>query len=486
MKYIILILCTAIFFSCTSRKNLSSANQQSSGDLLIENINIVDVENNRLIPQQDVLIRDKRISEIFSHATKKLTATVVVNGKDKYLLPGLWDMHVHTLMEDWYTWQFPLFVANGIIGFRDMWGNTKLADSVRAEMQKGSLPFLHFTLSGHILDGKKPFWPRSLSAGDTITALRIVDSLIDAKVDFIKVYSFLESDVFEAIAKRCRERNFLFAGHVPHRVWLTKASDAGIASMEHLYGFHIEACAFPDSAMQLKVRDAENFEAGIEPKQRQALVRASEKFVLENFSEERMRSIAKTLRKNDTYVVPTMVTLRGNYFRNDPVFTNDERLKYMSKGTRDFWRQQQENDFKRFTEEDWQNKRTRYAIEKKMIKILWQEKVPILAGTDSDNPFAFPAFSLHDEMALFVEFGMTPVEALRTATINPIKYLKMTDSLGSITTGKRADIVLLNGNPLTDISQTKNIHAVILNGKLYKSDDLDKLKDQVIEMNSKE
>ncbi len=144
-----------------------------------------------------------------------------------------------------------------------------------------------------------------------------------------------------------------------------------------------------------------------------------------------------------------------------------------------------EEDLKRNGDEDWQLKRKRYELEKRVIRILAEENVSILAGTDSDNPFAFPAFSLHDELALFVEFGITAVDALRTATINPVKYLKMTDSLGSVATGKRADIVLLNGNPLTDISQTKNIHAVILNGKLYNSGDLEKLKEQVIEMNSK-
>ncbi|MEO5647964.1 MAG: hypothetical protein ABIQ56_06345 [Chitinophagaceae bacterium] len=101
----IIVAITFPFFSCTSSKNLSSPNQLLSGDLLIENINIVDVEKNRLIREQDVLIRDKKISEIFPHAAKKLTAPVVVNGKDKYLIPGLWDMHVHTLEEDWYKWQ---------------------------------------------------------------------------------------------------------------------------------------------------------------------------------------------------------------------------------------------------------------------------------------------------------------------------------------------------------------------------------------------
>ncbi len=446
---------------------------------------VVDVQSGKLLKHQEVIIAGNKIIAVKPISKLKLPKDAgIINAKGKYIIPGLWDMHVHTLMEDWYTWQFPLFVANGIIGFREMWGDRNLIDSVRKEMQKGNMPFFHLTASGHILDGKKPFWPGSLSAGDTTTALRIVDSLINAKVDFIKIYSFLEADVFEAIAKRCKERNVRFAGHVPHRVWLTKASNAGMASMEHLYGFHIEACAFRDSAMQLKVRDAENFEAGIEPKQRQALVRASEKFVLENFSEERMRNIAKTLRKNNTYVVPTIVTLRGNYFSNDTVFTNDERLKYMSKGTRDYWQEEKEKNLKRFTESDWQNKRTRYAIEKQIIKILWQEKVPILAGTDSDNPYAFPGFSLHGEIALFVEFGMTPMDALRTATINPVKYLNMTDSLGTIEPGKRADMILLNGNPLTNIANTKNIFGVMINGKLFTSGELDKMKETVIKTNS--
>lgn len=446
---------------------------------------VVDVQSGKLLKHQEVIIAGNKIIAVKPISKLKLPKDArIINAKGKFIIPGLWDMHVHTLIEDWYTWQFPLFVANGIIGFREMWGDRNLIDSVRNEMQKGSMPFFHFTASGHILDGKKPFWPGSLSAGDTITALRIVDSLINAKVDFIKVYTFLGSDVFEAIAKRCRERNFPFAGHVPFKVWLTKASDAGMASMEHLYGFDLEACAFPDSAMQLKIRDAENLEARLDAKQRQTLVRVSEKFVLENFSEKKMRNIAKTLRKNNTYVVPTMVTLRGNYFRNDPVFTNDERLKYMSKGTTDYWQEEKEKDLKRFSEGDWQNKRTRYAIEQQIIKILWQEKVPILAGTDSDNPYAFPGFSIHDEMALFVEFGMTPIDALRTATINPVKYLKMTDSLGTIEQGKRADMILLNGNPLTNIANTKNIFAVMVNGKLFTSGELDKMKETVIKTNS--
>ncbi len=453
---------------------------------IFHDVSVIDVKNGKVLNHRDVIVEGDKITAITTDLKRKLPkGSTIINAKGKYIIPGLWDMHVHVLEEDeGYRWQFPLFIANGIVGFREMWGDRAVIDSIKNEIQKGTMPHFHFKASGHILDGKKVFWEGSLSASDTATALRLVDSLIGAKVDFIKIYSFLEPEVFDVVAKRCNDKSFPFAGHVPHRVWLTKASESGMASMEHLYGFLIEACSFPDSAMKLKRINADNFESGMEPKMRIEKARASEKFMLNNFSEKRMRDIAILLKKNNTYVVPTVVTNRGNYFSNDTSFTNDKRLKYLSPQAREEWKEETESDIKKNTSEDWQNKRKRYEIEKLIIKILWQEKVPILAGTDSYNPYAFPGFSLHDEMALFVEFGMTPIDALRSATINPVKYLKMTDSLGTIETGKRADMVLLNANPLTDITNTKNIYAVMINGKLFKSADLDKMKKTVIKINS--
>jgi hypothetical protein len=317
MKYSYLILSMGIFISCTTSRNFSSAKEELTGDILIENVNIIDVENNRVIKNQYVLIAGKKISEISFHGKKKMNATTIIKDEGKYLIPGLWDMHVHTLNEDWYTLQFPLFIANGIIGFRDMWGSLRLADSLKNEMNKGSLPFFHFAASGHIIDGKKAFWPGSLSVSHQAKAVGIVDSLITAGSDFIKIYSFVEPDVFQAIAKRCSEKQFPFAGHVPHKVWLTDASKAGMASMEHLYGFLTEACSFPDSAMSIRKKSGEDFEAGVTPAVRQQNSRAGDAFILNNFSTTRMRNIAEVLRKNNTYIVPTLVTLRGDYFAND-------------------------------------------------------------------------------------------------------------------------------------------------------------------------
>jgi hypothetical protein len=143
MKYSFLLILTLIIFSCATSKKIPSAGKLI-GDILIKNINIVDVENGVIVSGQDVLITAKRISYIGNHNRRSLAAKQMIDGSGKYLIPGVWDMHVHTLEEDWYKWQFPLFIANGIIGFREMWGDRNLIDSVRREIQKETMPFFSF------------------------------------------------------------------------------------------------------------------------------------------------------------------------------------------------------------------------------------------------------------------------------------------------------------------------------------------------------
>ena len=458
-----------------------------AGATVFYDVMIIDVRSGKLLKHQEVIVADKKIIAVRPISKKSWhRGSRIINAKGKYIVPGFWDMHAHVLWKHNYEWQFPLLRANGIIGIREMAGrDMRLADSLKTEMQKGTLPYFHFTASGHLIDGKKVFWPGHLSAPDTATAIRLVDSLIKANVDFIKVYSYLEPAVFEAIARRCQEKGIQFAGHVPHKVWVTQAAQAGIASMEHLYGFLIEACAYPDSAMKFMRMNSDNFEAGMAPKLRMEKARAGEMFMLDHFSESRMRAIAQVLRQHNTYIVPTVVTNRGYYFSNDTAFTKDNRLRYLSEATRTYWKETKEEDLKSHSPEDWQILRKRYEMEKRILKILADEKVNIMAGTDFDNPLVFPGFSLHDELALYVEFGMKPIDALRTATINPVTYLNMTDSLGTIQKGKRADFVLLNGNPLENITQTKNIFAVMTNGRLYTSGELNKLKEEVHKRNTR-
>ncbi|MEJ8843859.1 amidohydrolase family protein [Lacibacter sp. H375] len=443
-----------------------SCKQSVTGDILIENVNVIDMEAGKIIPSQDVVITANKITNIVYHGDIDIHSNTVINGSNQYLIPGFWDMHEHMMRYQWYKSQMPLLRANGITGFREMWGDLTIATYVQSQIQNDSLPYFRFVASGHILDGKKAFWEGSIPVATKVAAIKIVDSLRNAKVDFIKTYSFLSPDVFYTIAERCKENKFPFAGHVPHTVWLTEASDAGMASMEHLYGFLTEACSNSDSAMALMKRSVAAFESG-NKEERAKISLLFHSLVLNNFSEEKLITIAKRLRKNNTYIVPTLVTLRGQYFTNDTSFTNDPRLKYMSKETLEYWKEQTRNDLEKNTDIQWQNMRKRWQIEKQIMRILISEKVPIMAGTDADNPYAFPGFSLHDEMALYVECGMTPLEALRSAITVPVKFLKMSDSLGTIKKDKLADLVLLEANPLDDIKNTTKINTVIANGRLY-------------------
>ena len=443
-------------------------------DILIENANIVDVKTGSIIYSQDIVVTANKITAISRHNQSDITAMTVIDGKNQYLIPGLWDMHAHMMREKWYASQMPLLRSKGITGFREMWGDLEIANSVRSQIEHEKLPYFRFVMSGHILDGKKPFWGGSIPVETEGRALTIIDSLANRKADFIKIYSFLTPDVFYAIARRCKQKGISFCGHVPHTVWLTHASDAGIASMEHLYGFLIEACSNSDSAMTLMQQSVKAFEKG-DKEERKRIQSLFYSLVLNNFSKQKMRLIAQTLRKNNTYIVPTLVMLRGEYFTNDTSFTNDARLKYMSNETLAYWKETTENDIKKNTGTDWLNKRKRWAIERQIMEILISEKVPIMAGTDADNPYAFPGFSLHDELALYVEYGMTPPEALRSATITPLKFLKMTDSIGTIEKGKLADLVLLQANPLEDVKNAMKINTVISNGKLYRKNYIDSI-----------
>lgn len=454
------------FFFIILLLTVCSCKNSITADVAILNVDIIDVETGNIIKSQDVVIHENKITTIVDHGSSKVISKHSIDGSSRYLIPGLWDMHVHVLKKEWYKWQMPLLRANGITGFREMWGDLRVVKHVRSQILKDSLPYFRFVAAGHIIDGKKTYWGNSLSASTPEGATRLVDSLININEDFIKIYSFLEPAAFNAIAKTCNEKNTPFSGHVPHTVWITDASKAGMASMEHLYGFLAEACTNRDSAMSLMQRSVDAFNAG-NKEERKRMNFIYQSFVLDNFSHERMVTIAQELKKNNTYVVPTLATLKGIYFINDTAVTNDSRKKYMSKETLDYWKDVTDSDLRENTSDEWQLKRKRWQVEKHIMEILIEEGVSIMAGTDSDNPYAFPGFSLHDEIALYVDLGMTPVEALGSATIVPAKFLHLDDSVGTIKHGKFADLVILDGNPLDDIRNTSKVHCVIANGKVY-------------------
>jgi imidazolonepropionase-like amidohydrolase len=180
------------------------------------------------------------------------------------------------------------------------------------------------------------------------------------------------------------------------------------------------------------------------------------------------------LAHNGTWQAPTLVVLRSIASLDDSRFTDDPRVRYMPAGVLKSWDWRNDFRFRSRTPEDWAIAKRLYKRNVEILGAMHRAKVPILAGTDTLNPYAFPGFGLHDELSLLVDAGLSPADALRAATLNPAAFRNAADS-GAVETGKRADLVLLDGNPLESIGNIRKIRAVVLNGRFYDRAALDGL-----------
>jgi len=418
-------------------------------DCLITNVNIVDVKTGEILKNKTIAIDNNRITAIYDNEIVGSTATIVIDGKGKYLIPGLWDVHAH------YKWSHvdldPLLIANGITGVREMWGNMPAFVEIPKRSQQEGLLSPDVYLSGDLLDGNPPCFPvGSLIVTTPNEAVAAVKSQIDKKVDFIKVYSMLSEECFLAIAKEAKKRNIPFAGHIPNRVSIYTAIESGMASSEHLYGF-LNACSSIDT---------------------------SNEALVSSFSEKRFDSLCSVLAKSSMWLCPTLVVNRASSYLNDSIFTHDNRMSYLPGYVLEIWNQKMSPYTKSQIENFANSTRVKYLFELNLIGKMNEKKVKFIAGTDFPNPYVFPGFSLHDELSLMVKGGMPTLDALRTATINPAIFMHKEDDFGSVEVGKIASLILLNKNPLENIENTQTIETVILRGKVYNRKTLDLMLEQ--------
>jgi imidazolonepropionase-like amidohydrolase len=394
---------------------------------------------------------------------------VVVDGTGKFLIPGLWDMHVHGASDARAPWSHLLFLANGVVGVRDMSGPPD-AHAWRAAQASNEDPSPTIYLGSPIVDGPNPFWPESIVVADEPQGREVVEQQQQRGAGFIKVYSRLPRDAYFAIADEANKRGIPFEGHVPELVTAAEASGAGQKSIEHLTRV-ADACSKEaksiDSDMQ---RQEELFRApGASMAQKmdsgRNIIRLGAR-VVETFDEATAQALFALFVKNRTWQCPTLTMLRAQI--EDPMPANDPRLKYLSNEVRAHW---DAGYYKNIPPEP------RAAIQKlsrlqfdefeRLVGLMHRAGVPILAGTDAMNPQCFPGFGIHDELALLVDAGLSPLAALEAATRNAAEFMGQLDRRGTIEAGKAADLVLLDKDPLADIHNTRSIQAVVLRGKLY-------------------
>jgi imidazolonepropionase-like amidohydrolase len=454
---------------------IAGQSAQPDAQIAFTHVTVVNVETGRLEPDRTVVISGSRIIATGPAAEGKLPfgARVIESG-GKYLIPGLWDMHVHAAYPGLDALFLPALLANGITGVRDMFSTVGFRDSARARVKRGEIAGPRLVSSGHILDGTPPIWPGSVAVRNATEAIRAVDSLHRAGADFIKVYSRLTPEAFFAAAREARRLGIPFAGHVPQLVSAGSASDSGQATIEHLTNL-LFGCSSRETELirELAAAAAKGVDS------LGAVGRRQVEGVLASYDVERCRGLGRRLAKNRTWMVPTMTVLRSVAYLDDTTLALDPRLKYVPSWFRSGWNPKDDFRFKMLTPKDWLQRKAAYRRQLEIVRVLHQEGVRFLAGTDLANPYVYPGFSLHEELRNLVAAGFTPAEALRAATFSPAAFFGATDSLGTVAAGKVADLVLLDENPLADIGNTERIRAVVAGGRYYDRAALDQLLGEV-------
>jgi hypothetical protein len=423
----------------------------------ITHVTVIDVAAGKRLPDQTVILQGDRILSVAAFESTNPPQGRVIDAHGNFLIPGLWDMHVHIQdLED-----LPLYIANGVTGVRLMFGS-KHTPSLRARI--ASVPVAPEVIFGSaIVDGDPPVWEGSIIVKKPDDARRTVDEIKADGADFVKIYNDIPRDAYFALADGARKQNIPFVGHLPYGVRASEASDAGQRSIEHLDGIAI-ACSKHEQSIIRELRPLHYIE-------KMNLV--AEAF--RSMDAAQCQALFAQFRRNGTWQVPTLTVHRGMAFLNDGHFTSDPRRVYMSGEVRSRWEPQNDFRFRRWAPAEFELHRGLFNADKKMVGLMFQAGVPLLAGTDAMNPFCFPGFSLHDEVALLVESGLTPLAALQSATLRPAEFLGRTEELGLIAPGKRADLVLLSADPLADIHNTRQIQAIWLRGRYFHRAALDHL-----------
>jgi imidazolonepropionase-like amidohydrolase len=428
--------------------------------LFIEHVTVVDVIAGHVQQDMTVEIRGRRIAAINTgHRARTPRYATVIDAHGKYLIPGLWDMHVHVSWPAGAARVFlPLMVANGVLGARDMHSILSIIVALKHSVAAGTRIGPRLFVAGPAVDGPNSYLPTSRVVHTPDEAQDAVRQLKGGGVDFIKVYSSLPKELYLAVAREAKKQDIPFVGHVPYPVTAAEASDAGQRSMEHLTEVDVGT-----SNEEAKIK-AEEIEA---MDQKHGSIPDANR-LRATYDSAKAASLFERFRRNDTWQVPTLVVLyQPGQLAQGGHPADDSLVAYMPKAIREYWGS--------VPPEFAAKMGALYPIHADLVGQINRASVPILAGSDCPNPYVYPGFSLHDELGLLVHSGLTPAEALRTATINPARFLGMTDSLGVVATGKVADLVLLDGNPLQDIANTKRISAVIQGGRVLDRRALDRM-----------
>lgn len=432
--------------------------------LAIVGATVLPMDAERRMEGATVLVRDGRITAVGADAAVPDDARVI-DGAGLFVVPGLADMHVHNWREEDHL----LFLANGVTTIRNLWG-TEQHLLWRREIAEGRRLGPTIYTSGPILDGDPPVLPGTEALAEPEEVAAAVLAQKEAGYDLIKVYSVLRPEVFEEVLRQARERSLPVTGHVPLAVPLERAFDGGLGGVEHLSGYRL-AMQADDSPLR-----------GLTYEEWRALPRPElARLVREHLDPGKLDGLVRQTCAHGVWNTPTLISgERAAASREDLVeLSKRDEMRYVPSALRASWDPDVLAERQHLTEEE------RLALEdgrlwnRKIVRALDAAGCGLLAGTDTPAPYEVPGFSLHEELELLVEAGLTPYAALRSATASAARALGAEGEWGRVAPGLRADLVLLEADPFSSISNTRRLRGVLVRGRWLDAEELGRRLDEL-------
>jgi len=471
-------LCVAVLLAATASA-FDAAVAAPQGTLVFNNVNTIDAVNG-LQSGMAVVVQGNRITRVAAASELKLAENAtIIDGTRKYLIPGLWDAHVHLSFEpDITPAMFKLFLVNGITSIRDTGGQLELIVPWRERAREDPQNTPRVMLAGPLLDGKPLVYDGSspgrpelgVAIGSVAEAERLVDEMATAGVDLIKSYEMLSPEVFRALIDRARSKGLQVTGHVPLSMDVISASNAGLRSMEHLRNLEMSCSAYSEQLLKDRrhlLQEGANDRGGV---LRSRIHQAQRTRAVNTQDEATRKRVLNTLAENGTWQIPTLTVVIGHRLHTQPAWR--DTFKYLPESAHQRWigKALRSSATPRSSA---RNAYAQWAYD--MIGHLSKAGVGIMAGTDCPIVFLTPGFSLHEELGLLVKGGLTPLQALESATLKPAQYFKMDHELGTIAENMLADLILLDANPLDDIRNTTRVNSVVRDGRLHDRKALDQM-----------
>jgi imidazolonepropionase-like amidohydrolase len=448
---------------------------ETSTTLAITHVTVIDTSGRLTQTDRTVVVSNGRIAAIGPSGRLRVPKEArVIDARGKFLIPGLWDMHVHIagISAD-PAWSkeviLPELIAYGVTGVRDMGGDLDALLAWKREIAAGALMGPHIVAAGPMLVPRGNKNAEQYPVANAEEARQAVRELKQRGADFIKVIGMPSRESFFAVADEAKKQEISFVGHVPAVVTAGEASDAGMRSIEHIV---YSGLALDCSSREKELRDAALTARANRDAKAGAQVLAD---AAESFSAEKAAELWVRFKKNGTWVVPTLgsIAVQTPSKRTPEQQAQDPGLEFVPEALRKQWDPRLPDNQASEADQKWWARQ--FANDQKLTREMHRAGVATLAGSDSLDRFVFPGSSLHEELKLLQSNGYTPLEALQSATSDAARFLGREKDFGTIAAGAHADLVLLDANPLEDIANTSKINAVVREGVFLDRASLDRL-----------